>query len=255
MPITANGTGGRERRRAQLRGTPRRAPVSSRSVASSRAKPRRSRVAMRSSSRRLNRRSPSRRCSVVAAPLERVERVVDELGARASRRASVVVVAERVDELGLAAQRLADAPGSTRGGGTCARPRPATSRNVDGERRRPGRALGQPPQLEQAEVGVGGLRQPLRGSRAAAAASAASVRVSPRGELAHRRAGALDVGEAERGEALLGRLGRQRARRRRASRAAARRRAARGSSARRAWCVAVLGLERARARSRSGLSR
>ena len=62
MPITANGSVGRSDASAASSDASA-STVSSRSVASSRAYPRRSRVAIRSSSRRLKRRSPSRRCS------------------------------------------------------------------------------------------------------------------------------------------------------------------------------------------------
>ena len=126
---------------------------------------------------------------------------------------------------------------------------PGASRNVVGQRRRPGRPFGQPAQLEEPEVGIGGLatatpritgRSSLHDPRPAGEAG---------GELAHRGAGALDVGEAERGEALLGGFGRQGPGARRASRAAARRRGARGSSAPRA------GAPGARPRTRSSAVR
>ena len=100
---------------------------------------------------------------LVAAPLERVERVVDELGAGRLDVERVVVV-EHVDELGMASQRVADDPARTEEvtgalGGT------RMVAEGDRERRRAGGPLGEAPELEQAEVGVGRLRQPVEDHR------------------------------------------------------------------------------------------
>ena len=122
MPITANGSGGSSDASAASRHASASA-VSSRPVASS------ARVA-----EEVARRDAQQLASLeaaqavaplllVAAPLERVERV-GRRARRGSPRRERVVVGERVDELGMAAQRVADAPGSSRGGGRCARRRP-----------------------------------------------------------------------------------------------------------------------------------
>ena len=140
---------------------------------------------MRSSSRRLNRRSPSRRCSwsprhssVSSASATSSVRV-------ASDREDVVVV-EHVDELRMAAHRVADdaaraeqVAGPLGGAGLVA--------EGDRERRRAGRTLGQASELQQAEVGIGRLGQPpedhrqqLRITRDRRVSPAASSRTAAR---------------------------------------------------------------------------
>ena len=158
MPITANGSGGRERRQRGLEARLRQHGE----LALGRLEPRvAEQVAGRDAQQlaSLEAAQPLAPLLLVAAPLERVERVGDELGARGLDRERVVVV-EGVDELRVAAQRLADDPARPeevaralgRAGRVAERHR---------QRRRPGRSLGQPPQLEEPEVGVGRLREPL----------------------------------------------------------------------------------------------
>ena len=145
---------------------------------------------------------------LVAPPLERVEGVGDEVGARALDREGLVVV-EGVDELRVPPQGLADDPA---GAQEVARALGRPGRVAEGHRQggRSRRSLDQSPQLEEPEVGVGCLRQPLEDDGEHLAHDAGAPR-EPVGELPHRRSRALDVGEAERGEAFLGRLGRERA--------------------------------------------
>ena len=152
----------------------------------------------------MKRRSPSRRCSWSSAPLEGVERVADQVGAGGLDRELVVVV-ERDDELRMAPQRVADdAARSEQVTGPLGGTRVVAER--DRERRRPGRTLGQAPELQEAEIGVGRLRQPAEDDREQLAHHPGAPGEAG-GELPHRGARALDVGEAERRQPLLGRLG------------------------------------------------
>ena len=76
------------------------------------------------------------------------------------------------------------------------------------QRRRSGGSFHQPPQLEEPEVGVGRLRQPLEDDRQELLHDPGPAGEAG-GQLPHRGAGALDVGEAEGGETFLGGLGRE----------------------------------------------
>ena len=99
-----------------------------------------------------------------------------------------------------------------------------------GEERRTRRPFGQSPQLQQAEVGIGRLGEPLEDHRQQLLHQLRAAGQAER-ELTDRGARPLDVGEAEGGQAFLRGLGRQRAGARRACRAGARRTTARGSTA------------------------
>ena len=162
MPITANGSGGR----ATPSAASRHASASAGELALGRLEPRVAEEVARRDAQELAPLEPAQPLAsllLVAAPLERVERVGDELGAGRLRREGVVV-AEHVDELGVAAQRVADDPArSEEVAGALGGARVVAER--DRERRRPGRALGQAPELQQPEVGVGGLREPLEDHR------------------------------------------------------------------------------------------
>ena len=170
MPITANGTGGSRPTSAASRHASASA-VSSRPVDLERRE-----------AEQVARRDPQQ-----LAPLEPAQALLRVLrcsprhssvssasstsSARVFSAEHQVVVAERVDELRVAAQRVAD---------HAARPEERAralggageSRNVVREDGRTRRALGQAAQLQQPEVGVGRARRATRGSRAAAAASA-----------------------------------------------------------------------------------
>ena len=82
-----------------------------------------------------------------------------------------------------------------------------TGRVAEGhrQRRRAGRTLGQATELEQPQIGVGRLREPLQDHRQQLLHQAGAPGQAV-GQLAHRGPGAFDVGEAERGEAFLGGL-------------------------------------------------
>ncbi len=144
---------------------------------------------------------------LVAAPFEGVERVADEIGAGCLDVQGVVVV-EHVDELRMASHRIADDPArSEEVTGPLGGSRMITE--GDRERRGPGGPFGQASELEQAEVGIGGLRQPAEDHREELTHHTRAAGQTG-GELAHRGPRALDVGEPERGQAFLRRLGRQR---------------------------------------------
>ncbi len=238
-----------ERRTARPRAHASASAVSSRSVVSSGARPSRSRLAMRSSSRRLNRRRPSRRSLGSRRHPSVSIATCDQLLVRrlATER---VVVAELVDELGVAAERLADDPRRPeQRAGAFGRARRVAERR--GERRRPGGAFGEAAQLEEPEVGIGRRRQPLQDERQQLLHQLGAPGQAV-GELVDRGAGAVDVGEAEGGQAFLGRVGREVTRRPpSASRS--------GAKKRRSWIAAhralvrpLVGVERAPARCGRG---
>ena len=170
-----------------------------------RAQPSTSRAAMRRSSRRLKRRSPARRCPGRRAT-QGLERVADELlGCRS--RAEHVVVAEQLDELGLAEQSVADDAARTEDAADALR----GARHV-AERRRERRGAGGPSASRRS------CSSPRSGSGDSDSQSRITgrsccitrePRVRPCGELAERGARVRRVGEAERREPFFGGLGRQ----------------------------------------------
>ena len=138
---------------------------------------------MRSSSRRLNRRSPLRRAAVSPTRhCDRRERLFDEL-VRGSSPPEHVVVAQVGDELGLTTERVAeeaarseDAARSFGGAGSLAERR--------GEVAGSGRPFGEPAELQEREVGVGRLRAPLEQDRQQLAHQARGAGQTP-GQLAN----------------------------------------------------------------------
>ncbi len=179
---------------------------SSRSVVATSARPTRSRAPMRSSSRRLYRRSPDRRGGLVVAPPERLERGVHQLLVVAFAR-HPVVVAQQLDDLGLSEQRVAGDPARTEHTTDALR----RAGHLAEGRRECGcarRAFGELAQLQEPEVGVGGRGEPVEDHRQQLLHEPGAAGQAL-GQLDERRARVRRVDEPERGEALLGGLGRE----------------------------------------------
>ncbi len=199
---------------------------------------------MRKSSRRLNRRSPSRRCSW-SPRHSRVSNASATSSARVASAPRASSSSSTSTNSGWRRMRVADDPArSEQVAGALGGARMVAE--GDRERGRPGGPLGQAPELEQPEVGIGGLRQPAEDHREELAHHPRAAGQTG-GELADRGTRALDVGEPERGQPFLRRLGRQRTG---AREGLEQRREEEPfvDAAHRALVLAVLGLERVRAR-------
>ena len=94
----------------------------------------------------------------IAAPLEGVERVGHQFVACLDRERGGIV--ELVDELGVATQRVAHHPARAEQPARASR-RAGHVAERGGQRRRTSGSLGEAAELEQSEVGVGGLREPF----------------------------------------------------------------------------------------------
>ena len=140
----------------------------------------------------------------VGAPVERADRGLDELGARALV-GHEGIVGERVDDLGMPVQCETEHP---RRAEDATRPFGGDGRLAETacERGRACVSLRKPAQLQQAEVGVGRDRQPSENRRQQLLHDAGAARQSCR-QLLQRGARLRDVAEPECTQALLrGRL-------------------------------------------------
>ena len=166
----------------------------------------RSRTATRTSSRRLNRRSPSQAAAGSSCLADRVRRR-DQLG-RPPDRGHPVLVGHGREQLGMAGQQVAEQPrGAEHGAEQLGRGWVVADHAVEGGPVAEG--LGQHPQRRQPAVGVGRLGKPGQHHRQHGPHQRGPPR-QPRGEGAQRRHGPAGVGEPEGGQPLARPPGRAR---------------------------------------------
>ena len=138
------------------------------------ASPSTSRAPMRRRWRRLNRRNPARRACSSPRHTERVDTPRSISSVLEVLTNQALVVAEIGEEVGLAVQRQPEHPARSEHAARALGREGRLTERV-GERGRAGGALGEPAELEQAEVGIGCVRRAIRARRGAIAASRASA--------------------------------------------------------------------------------